>query len=63
MTDHHRRRLTIELEGPASEPSGWVAAPDGTRTTFDGWLQLLAALEHAIGTPPDSPATAPKTLG
>jgi hypothetical protein len=43
------RRLTIELDGPPSEPSGWVSSNEGARTPFDGWLQLLAALEHAIG--------------
>jgi hypothetical protein len=47
--DDGRRRLTIELEGTPSEPSGWVSSNEGERMPFDGWLQLLAALEHAIG--------------
>jgi hypothetical protein len=47
--DDGRRRLTIEVEGPPSEPRGWVSSDEGARTPFDGWLQLLAALEHAIG--------------
>jgi hypothetical protein len=47
--DDGRRRLTIELEGPPSEPSGWVSSDDGARFRVDGWLQLLAALEHTIG--------------
>jgi len=45
---HARRRLTIEYEGAATEPRGWVAGGD-RRTRFDGWLQLLAALEDALG--------------
>jgi hypothetical protein len=43
------RRLTIKLEGPPSEPSGWVSRNEGARMPFDDWLQLLAALEHVIG--------------
>jgi hypothetical protein len=46
------RRLTIDLDGPGSEPTGWASNDEGARVQFDGWLQLLAALEHAIGAEP-----------
>jgi hypothetical protein len=52
--DHAQRRLTIELEGPPREPTGWVSGQKGRRR-FEGWLQLLAALEEAIGASPAPP--------
>ncbi|MDQ3954971.1 MAG: hypothetical protein M3285_05415 [Actinomycetota bacterium] len=39
-------RLHLELDLKISEPiAGTMAASDGRRHTFTGWLQLLAALE------------------
>jgi hypothetical protein len=46
--DQLRRRVIIDVKGPASEPSGWVDGGKGRRTPFDGWLQLLTALESAM---------------
>lgn len=62
MTDNDGpRRLIIEVEGPATQPTGWVSHERG-RTRFDGWLQLLVALDEAIAGQPARPGT-PKRLG
>ena len=56
-SDDLRRRLIIELDGPAAEPSGWLLAGRAQRARFDGWLQLLTALEDALGRPDPPDAT------
>lgn len=56
-SDDLRRRLIIELDGPAAEPSGWVLTGRAQRARFDGWLQLLTAIEDAIGRPDQPEAT------
>ena len=56
-SDDPRRRLIIELDGPAAEPSGWVLADRAQRARFDGWLQLLTAIQDALGRPDQRDAT------
>ncbi len=53
---------TVHLElwiDPDSEPiSGWVAAGDGEREEFGGWVELTAVIESARQalTPADEPS-------
>jgi hypothetical protein len=47
--------VTLRVE-PGSEPiSGQVLLPDGTETGFEGYVQLIAALEElrAASVPPE----------
>jgi hypothetical protein len=45
------RRVSLELEAGPSALHGTVEADDGTRETFWGWLELMAALERAMDRP------------
>jgi hypothetical protein len=42
-------RVTLELEAGASPIQGWVAAADGHRSRFDGYVQLIGRLESLQG--------------
>jgi hypothetical protein len=60
-------QVTLRVE-PGSEPiSGQVLLPDGTETAFEGYVQLIAALEElwAASVPPEptppGAAAAPRT--
>jgi hypothetical protein len=57
--DDAPRRLNVELQR-SPEPGGWVSG-DGTPRRFDGWLQLLAALEQAIHEQPPRAAAHTKS--
>ena len=39
--------VTIELARDADPISGSVSEPAGSRRAFSGWLELIAALQHA----------------
>ena len=39
------QRVILELEDGASPIQGWVAADDGRRARFDGYVQLIGQLE------------------
>lgn len=49
MADSNVKRVVIEFDPAADAPRGAVSAPGGAATSFDGWLQLLAALEQLVG--------------
>jgi hypothetical protein len=49
MAERPPVRVVIELEGPSPDPQGWLARDGDARRSFDGWLQLLAALQEVIG--------------
>jgi hypothetical protein len=52
-------RLTLIIE-PGSEPiSGRLRLPDETETRFEGYVQLIAALEELRGGPAAAGATPP----
>ena len=55
MAGSNVKRLVIELDQAADAPRGSVSDPDGAPMRFDGWLQLLAALEQLIPRPDADP--------
>lgn len=47
MTEEPFARLGVSIK-PGSEPiAGKVRFPDGSTTPFEGYVQLIAAVEHA----------------
>jgi hypothetical protein len=46
-------RLCLDLDAGPDPIHGTLEHGDGTRERFWGWLELMAALEHATGPPPD----------
>jgi hypothetical protein len=42
------RELQIRVEDGANPPRGELRVAEGTPTTFDSWLELIAALERAL---------------
>ena len=48
--DYDDYLLRLELSQQAPAPAGRVVGPDGTAETFDGWLELLAALHQLLPT-------------
>jgi hypothetical protein len=48
MLDGAPARLVLDVRSAGQAPTGTLTGRDGTRTSFDGWLQLLAALGEAF---------------
>ena len=49
---HH---LKLELDADPNAIHGTIERGDGTREAFWGWLELMAALEHATAAPTELP--------
>jgi hypothetical protein len=48
MVEGAPARLVLDVRGAGAAPTGTLTGPDGTCTSFEGWLQLLAALGNAF---------------
>jgi hypothetical protein len=53
MAEPASTRVVIDFSASSGTPHGSLQGPDGTATPFDGWLQLLAALQKYVGEPTD----------
>jgi hypothetical protein len=40
--------LTLELRRAVAVPTGELVEADGSRTEFEGWLQLLSAITRVL---------------
>jgi len=54
MTSGDRLEMTLTVTRAAPTPTGWLIASDGSRTAFEGWLQLFGAIEHALAQDPSA---------
>ena len=48
LTGSDQLTLTLQLRRAVSVPTGALVEPDGTRTEFEGWLQLLSLVTSAL---------------
>jgi hypothetical protein len=48
LTESDQLTLTLELRRVAAVPTGELVEPDGSRTEFEGWLQLLSAITSVL---------------
>jgi hypothetical protein len=51
MSGSDQLTLTLRLRRAVSIPTGELVEPDGTRTEFEGWLQLLSVVTSAMAEP------------
>jgi hypothetical protein len=49
VTDDQPLELRIEVASRSPRPTGRLIAADGAATAFGSWLELLTALQGAIG--------------
>ena len=57
MTGDRAQRVSLEIETDPGAIHGTVEAGDGTRESFWGWLELMAALERAMSKQVDNSTT------
>jgi hypothetical protein len=55
MAERASMQVVIDFSSQGGTPQGSLQGPDGAATPFDGWLQLLAALQQCIGEPTHEP--------
>ena len=55
VDNSHHLKLELELDADPNAIHGTIERGDGTRQAFWGWLELMAALEHATAAPTELP--------